>query len=265
MEKDKKRLFQISEAARACGVSRSTLMRLEENGLLKPAYIAEGSGRRYYDNFNVAHILQVEKFKQMGLSKEEIITYYSSGGEVTQLLSVLETRLSELQRGVEELRLRQKQKDDMLVSIITLPETVCLMHKAMGKTVQDKYAVMFDFYGQCVKKGHKLSDDPIFTISERTDYLDGYISEDNFPFYVCVPVEEKTLDAVTLPATKALSVLYYGDYDNANDAWLLLGKEIKELHLKPTGFPRVLGIVAPYTGKEIEAGRYCSRFVVPIE
>ena len=62
MEKNTKDLFQIAEAAHACGLSRSTLMRMEEKGLLTPAYIAPESGRRYYDNFNVARILQIEKF-----------------------------------------------------------------------------------------------------------------------------------------------------------------------------------------------------------
>ena len=35
MKKDTKNLFQISEAARACGLSRSTLMRMEEKGLVE--------------------------------------------------------------------------------------------------------------------------------------------------------------------------------------------------------------------------------------
>ena len=35
MEKSTKKLFQITETARACGLSRSTLMRLEEKGLDK--------------------------------------------------------------------------------------------------------------------------------------------------------------------------------------------------------------------------------------
>lgn len=64
----KKQLFQITEAAHTCGLSRSTLMRMEEKGLLMPAYTAPDSGRRYYDNHNVARILQIEKFKAMGLS-----------------------------------------------------------------------------------------------------------------------------------------------------------------------------------------------------
>ena len=70
MEKDTKQLFQITEAARACGLSRSTLMRIEEKGLLTLAYTAPDSGRRYYDNHNVARILQIEKFKAMGLGSK---------------------------------------------------------------------------------------------------------------------------------------------------------------------------------------------------
>lgn len=44
-----------------------------------------------------------------------------------------------------------------------------------------------------------------------------------------------------------------------------LGREVKERGLTPAGDPRVLGIVAPYTGREIETKRYCSRLVLPVE
>ena len=42
MEKGTKKLFQITEAARACGLSRSTLMRLEDKGLLRELVIRPG-------------------------------------------------------------------------------------------------------------------------------------------------------------------------------------------------------------------------------
>lgn len=71
--------------------------------------------------------------------------------------------------------------------------------------------------------------------------------------------------AVTLPACRALSVLYYGSYAGADEAFLRLGREAKERGLTPAGDPRVLGIVAPYTGREIETKRYCSRLVLPVE
>ena len=115
METDTKSLFQITEAAHACGVSRSTLMRMEEKGLLAPVYVAPESGRRYYDNHNIARVLQIEKFKSMGLGAQEIADYFVRGGEVSGLLAVLEERLQELLQGVEELRLRAGQTLTLLL------------------------------------------------------------------------------------------------------------------------------------------------------
>lgn len=99
MPDNQKKLFQITEAARACSLSRSTLLRLEEKGLLTPAYTAPDSGRRYYDNHNVARILQIEKLKAMGLGTEDIAAYFASGGETAVLLAALEEHLHEVARG----------------------------------------------------------------------------------------------------------------------------------------------------------------------
>ena len=220
MEKDTKKLFQITEAAHACGLSRSTLMRMEKKGLLTPAYIAAESGRRYYDNHDVARILQIEKFKSMGLTTEQIADYFAQGGEISTLLA----------------------------------------------TVADKYADMYDFYSECVRQGCVLSEEPLFTISDRQDYLEGYISSEPYPYTVCVPVqpEKAPADALVLPECRVLSVLYCGDYSGVDEAWLTLGREVKARGLTLAGNPRVLGIVAPCTGREIESRRYCSRFVLPV-
>ena len=266
MEKDTKKLFQITEAAHACGLSRSTLMRMEEKGLLTPSYIAAESGRRYYDNHDVARILQIEKFKSMGLSTEQIADYFAYGGETSSLLAVLESRLQDLQRSVEELRLRTVEGASISVQIMQLPAVTCRMRQCRGRTVADKYADMYDFYSECIHRGCVLSEEPLFTISDRQDYLEGYISNEPYPYAVCVPMqpEKAPADAVVLPECRVLSVLYCGDYSGVDEAWLTLGREVKARGLTPAGSPRVLGIVAPYTGREIETRRYCSRLVLPV-
>ena len=83
---------------------------------------------------------------------------------------------------------------------------------------------------------------------------------------VCVPVrpEKAPKDAVVLPECRALSVLYCGDYSGVDEAWLMLGREAKARKLTTAAPPRVLGIVAPYTGWEIDTRRYCSRLVLPV-
>ena len=262
-----KELFQITEAARACGLSRSTLLRMEEKGLLTPAYIAPDSGRRYYDNHNVARIMQIEKFKSMGANNEEVIDYFVRGGEAADMLAALEDRLHELQRSIEELRLRVQEKAGMSVQVITLPAVTCIMRRYLGYASQEKYNAMYALYHECIRKGYILSDDPLFTISDRKDFLEGYIGRDPFPFDVCVPLRanKAPAEAVVLPECRALSVLYYGEYDGIDEAWLTLGREVKTRGLRPIAPPRVLGIVAPYTGREIDTQRYCSRLVLPVE
>ena len=43
------RLFSIRQAAHACNLSRSSLIRLEEKGMLTPAHTDAKTGYRYYD------------------------------------------------------------------------------------------------------------------------------------------------------------------------------------------------------------------------
>ena len=176
MPEDAKKLFQITEAARACSLSRSTLLRLEEKGLLTPAYTAPDSGRRYYDNHNVARILQIEKLKAMGLGTEDIAAYFASGGETAVLLAALEEHLHEVARGVEELRLRAGTDTGISVQVLTLPAVTCCRRLCEGHTIAEKYNAMYDFYGECVRRGYRLSDEPIFTVSQRRDFLNGYIT-----------------------------------------------------------------------------------------
>ena len=47
MAHTKKELFTIAQAANACNVSRSTLLRMEEEGLLTPALHEDGKYRYY--------------------------------------------------------------------------------------------------------------------------------------------------------------------------------------------------------------------------
>lgn len=267
MEISKKNLFRISEAASACGVSRSTLLRMEEAGLLTPAYISSESGRRYYDNFSISRVLQVQALKDLGMDVQVMSDFFSQSGKIDSLLKPLEARLAELQRAVEELWLRTQDERSCSVQIMTLPAVTCRMSRCEGHTIAEKYADAYALYTDCVRCGCVLTNEPLFTISDRKDFLEGYIGTTPYPFYSCVPVRpnRRIPDIVTLPRCRVLSVLYCGGYDHVDEAWLRLGREAREREVKIVGMPRVLGIVAPYTGREIEEKRYCSRIVLPIE
>lgn len=259
-------LFTIRQAAHACNLSRSSLIRLEERGMLTPARINVDSKYRYYDNNNIARILQIQKFQQMGFSPEDIISYYEGGGKADELLAALEQRLSVLQQQVAEMRMRSHDVPDMSLSMITVPETVCCVRRYQGALIQDKYHASYDFFHECVEKGIALAPEPFFLIDECTNYLEGALSSTPYDSYVCMPVlpEQAPEDAVTFPACTALSLLVYGSYGNLNEAYLYLGEQVRERSLTPAGYIRLIALVAPYVGKEIDPDRYCSQLVLPV-
>lgn len=260
-------LFSIRQAARACNLSRSSLIRLEEKGLLTPAYTNEKSGYRYYDTHNITRILQIQKFQWMGFSSKEIISYYEDGGKADELLATLEQKLSVLQQQVAEMRLRSHDVPDMSLSIIEIPETICCVRKFQGALIQDKYHASYDFFHECVEKGISLAPKPLFIINERTDYLEGKISSLPYDFYVCIPIlpEQAPENTVSIPACTALSLLVYGNYSNLNEAHLYLGEQVHKRGLTPAGYIRAISLVGPYVGREIDPNKYCSQLVLPVE
>jgi len=267
MNQKNRGLFPISQAAKACGISRSTLMRMEDKGLLVPAYTAP-SGRRYYDNHNISLILQIQLFQSMGFDTKEIAHYFAKGGDAAELLATLEERLALMQRNIEELRMRSMEVPHMSIQLIKLPETVCCVRKYDGRTYQDKYDAMYAFYHECIENGCVLAPEPLFLINEYTGFLEGQLPKHPHPFQVCVPVlpEHAPDNAVRFPSCTALSILFYGyDFSEWGKAWLRLGREVKERGLTPDGYLRGIGIVAPYTGREINPKRYCSRCAVPVK
>lgn len=261
------RLFSVSQAARACSLSRSSLIRMEEKGLLAPAYIDADNGYRYYDTYNISRILQIQKFQRMGFGAEEILSYYKENGKAEALLTILEQRLSVLEQQIAEMRMLSLDVPDMSLSIIRVPETLCCVRRYQGAQVQDGYRAAYDFFHECAEKGIPFAPEPLFSINERVDYLEGNITAASYDFAICIPVLPKKApeDAVSIPACTALSLLVYGDYGKLNEAYLYLGEQVRSRGLTPAGYLRTISLVGPYVGKEIDPGRYCSRLVLPIE
>ncbi|MCH5266409.1 MAG: MerR family transcriptional regulator [Lachnospiraceae bacterium] len=261
-------LFTISQAAKACGISRSTLMRLEKRGLFTPTIQSETSGYRYYSTSDIHQIIQIQYFIEMGLGTREIIDYYSSGGDSTNLLSSLERKLQIMQQTVDEIRLRTEKENHLSFEIVTLPETVCCVREGFGRNVQARCDLMQQLAHDMTKKGIRhLASQPVFVINKRTDFLEGRWKIEPVEFTCCIPVEPSAApsDAVVIPGCQAISLLCFGSYAESIHAYLTLGSYVREHNLTPAGFERSIGLVTPYTGKQILEKNYVTRFALPIE
>ena len=83
-------LFTISQAVKSCGISRATILRLEEKGLLTPTFVDKKTGYRYYDNHNISRILQIKNFLNMGMSYDDSLLYYNSKGKSEEILKIID-------------------------------------------------------------------------------------------------------------------------------------------------------------------------------
>lgn len=262
-------LFSIHQVCQSCDLSRSTILRLEERGLLKPASIDPKTGYRRYDNHNVSLIMQVKLFLHMGMSYDDIVLYYQSNGTSPELMERMEERFLLFKRALDEVRLRLERKEYLHFDFVELPEYVCRVRKARGATLEEHYQTMYQLYHETVEEGCRLlASEPLFVIKERTDFLEGSFQAEWEENYVCcVPLEPDRApeDAVVYPSCQALSCLAYGSYTQLPTLLNAMGREVRERGLKPAGYVRVLGLVAPYTGRDISQNNYVTRLVLPIE
>ncbi len=264
----KKNLFTINQVAKCCGVSRATILRLEDRGLLQPVSVDEQTGYRYYDNFSVSLILQVQLFLALGMSYDDIALYYRSGGNSPELLDRMEEKNRIFKRAYEEIKLRVDKREEITFEFLTLPRYVCFTREHRGTTVRERYQAMVDLYNEVIEKGYRpLYSEPLFGVTGRTDYLEGTFSERESDFTCCIPLDPAYApeEAVVFPSCLAYSCLFYGGYERRPEAFNLLGRKLRELGLKPTGPVRMLGLVAPYTGQNIPGENYVTRLAVPVE
>ena len=257
-----KKLFTVGQVCKCCGISRSTLLRMEDRGLLSPAHVDENTGYRYYDIYNVTKVLHIQMFLDMGLTYDDAYAYYASNGKSPELLAALESRLTLLTRAYEEMKLRMDDKQHLRLEIIKLPEYVCYQKEFKGATWSEKYRDMYNLFGEVVEKGYRpLLSERLFVINNN-DW-----SEKENTYICCVPLEPSCADENTVfyPSCTAFSMMCYGDYKAVGKAHAEFDEKIRALGLKPAGCKRGIGIVSGYTGKEFSQEKYVSRLVVPIE
>jgi len=97
--------YSISQIARACGLSRSTLLFYHRLGLFSPAG-RTGSGYRFYSPKEVARLKRITYFRQAGLSLKEIRIVLSSGGKPGTRL--LEKRMRQTVETIVGLKNQQR-------------------------------------------------------------------------------------------------------------------------------------------------------------
>lgn len=106
--------YSISQLARLFGLSRSTLLYYDRIGLLQPSGRTD-SGYRLYTAVDHDRLDRICRFRQAGLSLEDIRTLLATEGESS--VGVLEKRFREIGNEISDLRAKQGLLSHMLKNL----------------------------------------------------------------------------------------------------------------------------------------------------
>ncbi|MBQ9779310.1 MAG: MerR family transcriptional regulator [Clostridia bacterium] len=121
--------MQIGEFARICDTKVSVLRHYDKEGLLIPDYVDNFTGYRYYSKEQIPIFVRITALKQAGFTLPEIKTILSSCESREQILSLFESKKSELLQTMANLTEAEK---------IILEE-----HEAMSVTFYEKNRITY--------------------------------------------------------------------------------------------------------------------------
>jgi DNA-binding transcriptional MerR regulator len=130
-------MMTVSKFASLCGVSRTTVLYYESQGLLKPE-LRTGSNYRVYGEREVSALRQIRLYRSMGMSVREIRSVLT--GRDNEVASALKRRLAEVDEEIEILRGHQK-------AILRLLQNKSVQRSRGTKMTKDKWVAVMKAAG----------------------------------------------------------------------------------------------------------------------
>lgn len=265
---DNRRLFSISEMAHACGVSRTTLIRMEKDGFMKPYLIDPDSGYRYYDLQNVTAVGQYQRLQETGLSRKEIADLYYERVDSRKFLEEQRQKLSRLQSFLDEYELRHDHSKSFSFSFVTLPAVTCYCTDITARFPEEMATLSYLAHERCVAEGYQvIGSKPLFGIPEEQFPRMAYDGTELHSL-ICIPVVPGSGPEHKLrffPASEAFTILGFGHFSIVSDLWDRLWAEFDEQGLEASGPARFISLVGPYAGAHYKPEDFCYECVVPIK
>ncbi|MFQ0974406.1 MerR family transcriptional regulator [Vibrio campbellii] len=98
-------MLTVTQLARECGLSRTTILYYEREGLLAPAHRSE-NGYRWYGEKEIQRVKTISSYRSYGLPISSIRTLLAQKGK--SQAEILKDHFNELEREIQNLRAQQK-------------------------------------------------------------------------------------------------------------------------------------------------------------
>ncbi len=245
-EREPQKLYKIGIFAQMNKVTIKTLRHYDEIGILKPYYIDENNGYRYYISDQLPILHQILALKEIGFSLEEIKQVIAGASEEKLLQkkkSQLMLEMAEITKkiaSIESYLTSDELQNEYHVVIKSIPEVII----ASMRVHLNGYPELFD---KMPKMGMEMEQQGCeCAIPEYcfTIYYDGEYRESDIDAQICEAVTElkedtETLKFSVLPEVEmAACVLHKGPYETLPKAYSAIIHFIEESGYEIVGYQR---------------------------
>lgn len=243
-------MYLIGMFSRINKVTTKTLRHYDEIGLLKPNYVDEQTGYRYYTTSQLPKLHQILTLKQMGLALGDIkkVIEESAGLEI-----YLKLKEEELMASIRKqtMQLKQVQQFNMLIQggyemmytpiIKELPEVIVASMRQVVSNYNDFFNLCPNVMGPEMERVGCVCRVPAYCFNI---YHDGEYKESHIDVEICEAVTEMKADTDIIKFKKiegvesAVSILHKGPYSDLRNAYSFIFKWIEENNYTVIDHPR---------------------------
>jgi len=238
-------MIKIGEFSKLSHITVKALRFYEKEGILKPAFIDEFTGYRFYETSQLLDAAAVKAYRQMGLSLEEI-GLIISGEDEERIIRDKIRELNEERKSIDvRLSIMNSILEDKKMKYRVTEKTVGEMTVYSSETVLASYSDIMSWIpalGQrCLElnPGIKCAEPPY----EFCEYPDGEYKETDIRIRHSEAVDfagkgDDTIFFRTIPETKVLSIYHKGPYDRIGEAYAFIMKYAEQNGYKASGLAR---------------------------
>lgn len=258
-------MIQIGTFSKLSRVSIKTLRYYDNMDLLKPVYVDEWTGYRYYAFEQLPRLNRILALKDLGFSLAEIGKLLDEDVSLEQLRGMLRVRQSEAQRRLNEeqerlarieARLKQIELEDKMSEYDVVikqvdPITVACLREVIPS--YSKQGVLWNALDGYLAMHHIRPSGPCFTI-----YLDEEYKESEVDAMVCEPInvdlaESSKVKVQQLPGTETMAcTVHHGPFTTIGEAHNAILKWIEDNGFRVNGPEREIYLNPAKAGSQTD-------------
>lgn len=240
--------FTIGEMAKMHNISVQTLRHYDKIGLIKPDYINESSGYRYYSMRHFSTIDLIKECKTMGLSLEEIkiiIGNYSSLESICDILnkqkSIIDNKIKELSNIRKAVSILENKINEAFkyglnnVFIKHNDERKFIKYNYSGRYTQEFEINLRKVLLDVEKNYSSYASEITFTTSYEDVKNDSEFTYSYMMMHVPMDTECTNKEIIILPRGNYVTLYFDGDYRDTKSYYAKLMEYIKKNKINVKG------------------------------